>query len=626
MLKSWSLGGFKSFNKINTLDMAPITIFAGANSSGKSTILQSILLLKQTIQYGSKARPLSLNGPLIRLGTFDDVIHSLAIQKKIFIDFCFEIPPETPRNAERAQWLRFLSRYFHSSEQATTQRILGSFSWEPRSIDGGSGTPIYDKLQSTLAHGSLSATRVPIPHSGSGEEITHFCRYTPFATNIAHKMGQDDSNFQWMSVTLDQHSETELIEDKPDGHIRALVPNFFLPGFVYVSFSASKQLARNIANSIFGLNSRISRTRFDIDFLPSSVISAVNNWLMSKGHDPIPKHNIGVSIDTLSERLMFLRHSRRPSTSFSDMRKRPEIGHDMIDVRDIIEQTLATELPESVETELEVPRIIDSTCDFITTYLRLGVRYLGPLRDEPRPVYPLEALENTTDVGYRGEHTAAVLYLYGDTNVRFIGPEELESGSPVREGRQAKLRHAVSAWLRYMGVADDVLATDAGVFGNQLQVTTEGLDKKHDLTNVGVGVSQVLPIVVSALLAPQTSILIFEQPELHLHPKVQARLADFFYSIALSGKQCILESHSEYMIDRFRRRIAEEKENRLQSMLALYFTEKSRGETKCRRVNVSRYGSIVDWPKDFFEQSQNETKILLEAASAKRLWEKENKK
>jgi predicted ATPase len=129
---------------------------------------------------------------------------------------------------------------------------------------------------------------------------------------------------------------------------------------------------------------------------------------------------------------------------------------------------------------------------------------------------------------------------------------------------------------------------------------------------------------VSALLAPTTSMLIYEQPELHFHPKVQARLADFFYSVALLGKQCVLESHSEYMVDRFRRRIAEETNDELQKMLAIYFTERTNGTTHCHPVNISPYGAVMDWPKDFFEQSQLETKQIIEAASAKRLRSRQN--
>jgi predicted ATPase len=162
--------------------------------------------------------------------------------------------------------------------------------------------------------------------------------------------------------------------------------------------------------------------------------------------------------------------------------------------------------------------------------------------------------------------------------------------------------------------------------GHQLQVKTAGLDRYHDLTNVGVGVSQVLPIIVMALLAESPSMLIFEQPELHLHPKVQARLADFFLSVSLIGKQCLLETHSEYLIDRFRHRVASAVGDSLVDTLKIYFTEREGGTTKCREVPVSRYGAISDWPKDFFEQSQIESESILRAAAAKRQSEKDSRK
>src|SRR5580704_13392991 len=73
MFTRWSIENFKSFRGRTDIDLAPISVFAGANSSGKSTIIQSILLLKQTIQYAPANRPLALNGPLLKLGTFDDV-------------------------------------------------------------------------------------------------------------------------------------------------------------------------------------------------------------------------------------------------------------------------------------------------------------------------------------------------------------------------------------------------------------------------------------------------------------------------------------------------------------------------------------------------------------------------
>ena len=76
MLKSWSVENFKSFEKENNLELGPLTIFCGANSSGKSSIIQSMLLIKQTINDSPWDHALALNGPLVQLGTFNDIINS----------------------------------------------------------------------------------------------------------------------------------------------------------------------------------------------------------------------------------------------------------------------------------------------------------------------------------------------------------------------------------------------------------------------------------------------------------------------------------------------------------------------------------------------------------------------
>jgi len=502
-----------------------------------------------------------------------------------------------------------ISRSGQIASGGAVKEISGAFVWEPRALGSGSDVPAYDKLQSSLVSGSLRVTR---ENRDTEAESESFISYKPFPSQQPLDIGEDlESSFRWMSVSLDADSEAEVIEDKPDANVRAATANYFLPSWVLVSYDSAQKKARELAESICSGGSFLSRRRVESELISPTAAKVVSDWIVDRGQNAIPISDEGVPAIELSENLQSFRRrgllSSRVDATTSDL----------VELQSRLEAAILDELPPSRDTDIEIPRSISVANEFILSYLRTGIRYLGPLRDEPRPVYPLEALENTTDVGYRGEHTAAVLYLHGDTDVRYVSPSDLEAGR-AQFGRYAKLREAVAEWLRYMGVATDVQADDAGVFGNQLQVTTEGLSKRHDLTNVGVGVSQVLPIVVSALLAPSTSLLIFEQPELHLHPRVQARLADFFYSVALSGKQCILESHSEYMVDRFRRRIAEEDSGALQKMLSIYFTEREAGHTICTPVNVTRYGAILDWPKDFFEQSQSETRRILEAASKKR--------
>jgi len=73
MFFRWSVKDFKSFRGAESLRFAPLTLLCGPNSSGESSIVQSILLIKQTILYSPIARPIALNGPLVRLGVFSDI-------------------------------------------------------------------------------------------------------------------------------------------------------------------------------------------------------------------------------------------------------------------------------------------------------------------------------------------------------------------------------------------------------------------------------------------------------------------------------------------------------------------------------------------------------------------------
>jgi predicted ATPase len=133
-----------------------------------------------------------------------------------------------------------------------------------------------------------------------------------------------------------------------------------------------------------------------------------------------------------------------------------------------------------------------------------------------------------------------------------------------------------------------------------------------------VGVSQVLPILVMCLLAKPDSTLIIEQPELHLNPLVQTRLGDFFLSMALSHKQCIIETHSEYLINRLRLRLASASDDTLNSLLKTYFVEKPGLQSTFREVFVNEFGAIVNWPAGFFDQSQFEAEEIIKAAVRKR--------
>jgi predicted ATPase len=123
---------------------------------------------------------------------------------------------------------------------------------------------------------------------------------------------------------------------------------------------------------------------------------------------------------------------------------------------------------------------------------------------------------------------------------------------------------------------------------------------------------------VQGLLSKKDDTLIFEQPELHCHPRVQSRLADFFLSLTLMGRQCIVETHSEYIVKRMRTLIAEDLDNTLNHLIQIYFASRSDGETIFRNIEVNEYGAILDWPPGFFDEAENEGNRLIKSAILKK--------
>ena len=212
-----------------------------------------------------------------------------------------------------------------------------------------------------------------------------------------------------------------------------------------------------------------------------------------------------------------------------------------------------------------------------------------------------------------------MLELHKNHPVRFIPTSAFSAAEVELRPVVRSLQVAVIDWLRYLDVAEHVESRDKGKFGHELTVSIAGSKRAHDLTHVGVGVSQVLPILVASLLAEADTTLVFEQPELHLHPKVQTLLADFFLSMTQLGKQCVLETHSEYLINRIRfRAAAAAGRNPWVEAVKVYFVEKGQQGSLFREVNINEFGAILDWPEGFFDQSQREAEAILRAAASKR--------
>jgi predicted ATPase len=224
-----------------------------------------------------------------------------------------------------------------------------------------------------------------------------------------------------------------------------------------------------------------------------------------------------------------------------------------------------------------------------------SVFYVGPLREYPKRLY-LWSGETPDHVGEKGDRAVEAILAAGD---RFF------NWRPRQKTR--RLGELVAERLRSMRLISDFEVKPLGQHRKEYEVLVRTAPKLPEvkLTDVGFGVSQVLPVIVEALYVPRRSIVIFEQPEIHLHPRVQADLADLFVDAIRAREngiprdcQFIVESHSEHFLRRLQRRIAEEELS--PDDAALYVVHTEGATARVEPLDVDLFGNILNWPEGFF--------------------------
>ncbi|RMF31072.1 MAG: DUF3696 domain-containing protein [Chloroflexi bacterium] len=242
------------------------------------------------------------------------------------------------------------------------------------------------------------------------------------------------------------------------------------------------------------------------------------------------------------------------------------------------------------------------------------IYYLGPLREYPKRRY-IWSGEVVSDVGQRGELAVPALLA------------SRARGRDIRRGRgrgykRCTVEERVAEWLREMKLIHSFRLEPIAEGRKDYEVRIRRTPQSPEvfLTDVGFGVSQILPVLVLCYYAPEGSILLFEQPEIHLHPSVQYALADVFLDAARwRGVQIIVESHSEYLLQRLQRRVAEDVDGQLARDIRLYFTDYRDGRSILTPLEMDEYGTIVNWPEDFFGDRMGEAVARTEAAMRRKL-------
>ncbi len=271
----------------------------------------------------------------------------------------------------------------------------------------------------------------------------------------------------------------------------------------------------------------------------------------------------------------------------------------------------AFEIPKNGENSSNEKKFIkiDWARKSINDFL-INISYLGPDRESPKSEYSF--LKKLINVGIRGENTARILNEKANDKITFYKIKNINN-TIYYELTNDTLSNAIKFWMcDIFKVAKNIYSEKAeDVYRVFLETDN---DLKINIKHIGYGISQILPIIVQGFIMPQNGTLIVEQPEIHLHPKIQSQLFDFLYGLTLQGKKVIIETHSSHFITRMRRRIAEDETNTMDDKINLTFIE----DGIFRTIKLDDYGTLAYFPKDFIEQDPMELKAIIKAQMKKR--------
>lgn len=230
---------------------------------------------------------------------------------------------------------------------------------------------------------------------------------------------------------------------------------------------------------------------------------------------------------------------------------------------------------------------------FAQEFFYLNAERIGPRISQGVKFY------DYPNVGWQGEFAAQIL---GDTEFtqKFVVDEnrrEAETESP-------RIEQQTKAWMNFVLPGFDIKAD----YKEELlsaQIRVDSLFTRGNpvlATNVGFGISYVLPIVVTGLLAPKGCFMIVENPEAHLHPSAQSRIGRFLAAIANAGVNVIVETHSDHVINGIQ--IAAVKNEINSSLVTINYFSPKEQQPECVSISLNEKGELSEWPEGFFDQTQ----------------------
>ena len=547
MLRAIELENFKALGKSTRIELAPITLIYGENSAGKSTILQALSLLKQTLESRERARDTALlpkvEGGLVDLGSFRELLFDHDLSKSARIGIAVE-PSADPREDDLyfrgRSALRFepfqMDFTFGQSRATADVRLMG--------------------LGLAFEDNQFPSTEYKTRRLKSSE-LREFGRFF-FRPGVSSR-AQGRLGYAAECTEISSHEDHWHAIFKPWHSSRLEVVEMLRRDRRFIPTAEMRRQSQ-----------RTKPSPKDYDF-PPQVDRALKFYS---------------SEFTIQQFIERIRNPALKQLSLIDGFI-PRIA--ATEIADLPELTLSSRFRPGSKLKQHLPVL-----DFAEKLARAGalvektlnaVFPLGPFRRPPERWYMFPGT-SPIDVGYQGDHLPDLLLQSRVTKRANEWLEKLEIGYQLKPKRIG-------------GAGSDLFAV-------RLEDTRRAKRVEVALSDVGFGISQILPFIVQCLASKQRIISI-EQPEVHIHPRLQADLGNLIAETIKEeyGHQFLIETHSEHLVLRLQRLVREGKLRPID--LSIIFVSRGQDGSTVRRLHLDDSGDFLDeWPGGFFPERLNE--------------------
>jgi predicted ATPase len=229
-------------------------------------------------------------------------------------------------------------------------------------------------------------------------------------------------------------------------------------------------------------------------------------------------------------------------------------------------------------------------------YLEENYEYICPFREFPKRTY-LFTGERPDFVGKRGEKAIEMLVMDYLTK------------------KEHKIIDKVSRWLDQCDISSNIFVETLTPRHYEIKLRHARTSERENLADVGFGCSQILPILIAGSNLKSGQILSVEQPEIHLHPRAQSELGTFFYDLAKNNVQTLIETHSEHLLLRIQRHIAEGDLNPTDVKIYYVYADKGKNKKEIREIEMDNKGKfLTEWPEGFFPERLEEVRKIAKAS------------